>query len=202
MRDLIVNQLKESAQVKLKTAELLSGDILRAVDMIVAAYRKGGKILLIGNGGSAADAQHIAGELVWYLIPASPRRRGIPALALTSSSSIITAIGNDHDYHEAFARKVEAFATHPEDILIAISTSGTSKNIIRAVEVAHEVGIKVIGLTGKGGGNLKDMADLALVVPSDSTQRVQESHLTIGHIICDLIEKRLSQSSEEKPSLI
>ena len=193
MRDLIRNQLRESAEVKIKTAELLSPAIARAAHMVIEAYRKGGKLLLIGNGGSAADAQHIAAELVGHLDHTRLVRRALPALALTTNSSILTAIGNDHGYDSVFARKVEAFADNGSDILMAITTSGNSPNILKAVEAAKAKGISVIGLTGKGGGKLKDMVDLALIVPSHNTQRIQETHIVIGHIICDLVERALFQ---------
>lgn len=187
MRELIQNQLRESAEVKIKTSEFLTDSISKAADMLIAAYRNGGKVLLVGNGGSAADAQHIAGELVANLNP-KRKRRALPALALTTNTSIITALGNDHDYDVVFSRKVEAFASHKEDVLIAISTSGNSKNILDAVRVAKEKGIKTIAFTGSGG-KLMHEVDLALCVPSLDTQRIQETHITIGHILCDIIEQ-------------
>lgn len=189
VRNLIEKQLKESAAVKIKTAELLPDKIAEAADMILDTYRKGGKVLLIGNGGSAADAQHIAAELVGHLNPKNARR-ALPAMALTTNTSFLTSMGNDHGYEFVFERKLEAFA-NPEDLLIAITTSGTSSNILKAVEVARKRGTRVIGLTGKGGGKLKDAADLSIIVPSDDTQRIQEAHITIGHILCDLVEGAL-----------
>ena len=188
MRNIVIEQLNESAKVKQKTAELLTDAIVDASQMIISAYRRGGKVLLIGNGGSAADAQHIAGELVGRF---KLERKALPALALTTNTSILTAIGNDYHYDVVFARKVEAFANHPADVLVAISTSGNSPNILRAVETAKSRGMSVIGLLGKGGGKLTTMVDIALVVPSDDTQRIQETHITIGHIMCDLIEQTL-----------
>lgn len=188
MKEKVVKQLHESAEVKIKTAELLADKIVEAAGIIVEAYKNGGKILLIGNGGSAADAQHIAGELVGRF---KMERRALPAMALTTNSSILTAIGNDYGYDTVFVRKVEAFAVPEKDILIAISTSGNSSNILRAAEWAGKQNIKVIGLIGKGGGKLKDLSDLALVVPSDDTQRIQEAHIVVGHIICDLVEHSL-----------
>lgn len=188
VKDTVIRQLKESAEVKIKTAETLSDLIVRAAEMLIRAYENGGKVLLVGNGGSAADAQHIAGELVGRF---KMERRALPAIALTTNSSIITAIGNDYGYDMVFARKVEALANHPEDVLIVITTSGNSPNILKAVEAARSNGIKSIGLTGKGGGKLKDLVDLALIVPSSDTPRIQEAHITIGHIICDLVEQGL-----------
>lgn len=188
MKEIIIKQLKESAEVKIQTADMIAGEIEKAANLIIEAYRKGGKMLLIGNGGSAADAQHIAGELVGKF---KMDRRALPALALTTNTSILTALGNDFGYDTVFARNVEAFTNHPEDILVAITTSGTSQNILRAVETAKKCGIKTIGLTGKGGGKLKDMVDCAIIVPSDDTQRIQETHIAIGHILCDLVERTL-----------
>lgn len=188
MRQIVIDQLNESARVKQKTAECLADAIVGAANIIIDAYRRGGKVLLIGNGGSAADAQHIAGELVSKF---KLERKALPAMALTTNTSILTAIGNDYHYDVVFTRSVEAFANHPADVLVAISTSGNSQNIIRAVEEARSRGIKVIGFLGKGGGKLKDVVDLALIVPSDDTQRIQETHITIGHIMCDLIEQTL-----------
>jgi len=190
MKDTIISQLRESADVKLRTAEELSDSIANAAGMVLDCFRNGGKVLLIGNGGSAADAQHIAGELVGNLDP-KRKRRALAAIALTTNSSIITALGNDQGYETVFARKVEAFANSPHDVLIAISTSGNSANILSAVETAKEKGIRVVALTGKGGGKLKGLADLSLVVPSDNTQRIQETHIAIGHIICDIVEEAL-----------
>ncbi len=190
MRDIIVNQLRESADVKLRTAEELSDLIREAAEMILSCYRNGGKVLLIGNGGSAADAQHIAGELVGNLDP-KRKRRALPAIALTTNSSVITALGNDHGYDSVFSRSVEAFANPPHDVLIAISTSGSSANILNAIRAAKEKNIKVIGFLGKDGGRAKNMVDLPLVVPSHNTQRIQETHITIGHIICDIVEQSL-----------
>ena len=188
MRQIVVDQLHESARVKQKTAEFLADAIVGASQMIIDSYRRGGKVLLIGNGGSAADAQHIAGELVGKF---KLERKALPAMALTTNTSILTALGNDYHYDVVFARKVEAFANHQADVLIAISTSGNSPNILRAVEMAKSRGISVIGLLGKGGGKVKDLVDLALIVPSDDTQRIQETHITIGHIMCDLVEQTL-----------
>lgn len=190
MKDIIISQLRESADVKLRTAEELSDSIAMAAEMILDCYRNGGKVLLIGNGGSAADAQHIAGELVGNLDP-KRKRRALAAIALTTNSSIITALGNDQGYDTVFARKVEALATHPADVLIAITTSGSSKNILSAIRVAKARGVKVIGFLGKSGGEAKLLVDLPIVVPSDNTQRIQETHIAIGHIICDLVEEAL-----------
>lgn len=187
MRNLVIEQLKDSARVKVLTAEKLADSIVGAAVLIIRSYLRGGKVLLIGNGGSAADAQHIAGELVGRF---KKERKALPALALTTNTTILTALGNDYSYDAIFARQVEAYG-RSNDVLIAITTSGTSPNILKAVQSAKIRGIKVIGLTGKGGGSLKDMCDICLIVPSDDTQRIQEAHITIGHILCDLVEREL-----------
>ena len=155
--------------------------------MIINTLRDGGKVLICGNGGSAADAQHIAGELLgkFYMI-----RRALPAIALNTNTSVITAIGNDTSFDEIFSRQVEALGTE-KDVLIAISTSGNSRNVIKAIEKAKEKGMKVIGLTGRSGGMMRNICDVLINVPSQDTPRVQESHITIGHIICEIVEKEL-----------
>ncbi|MBI4134596.1 MAG: SIS domain-containing protein, partial [Candidatus Sungbacteria bacterium] len=142
--------------------------------------------------GSAADAQHIAAELVGRF---KMERQAIPAMALTTNTSVLTALGNDYGYDSIFARSLEAFAVAGRDTLVAISTSGASPNILRAAAVAKSLGVKVIALTGKDGGKLKEMADVALIVPSHDTQRIQEAHITIGHILCDLIERSLCEKT-------
>lgn len=188
IRNLIIEQLKKSAEVKLKVAELEADAIAVACEMLVRTFQEGGKVLLIGNGGSAADAQHIAGE---WTAQFKMKRRALPALALTTNTSILTSIVNDDRNNTEFARQVEAFANHPSDLLIAITTSGNSPNILEAVKCARNNHIRVIGLTGNNGGKLKDMVDLAIIVPSNDTQRIQESHIAIGHVICDIVEQKL-----------
>lgn len=155
--------------------------------MLIDCYRAGGKVLLCGNGGSAADAQHLAAELISRL---RLERPAIPALALTTNTSLLTAIGNDYKYDLVFVRQVEAFG-RPGDVLIAISTSGESENVIKAVEFARVEGIQSLALTGNKGGRLAGKVDLAIKVPSDNVQRIQECHITIGHILCELIESAL-----------
>ena len=144
----------------------------------------GGCVMWAGNGGSAADSQHLASELVGRF---ERERKGIAAIALTTDTSALTSIGNDFGFESIFARQVEAVG-RPGDLLIGITTSGASPNILRAVEVARDRGMTTIGLTGRSGGNLKDIADVCLVVPSESTARIQEAHIFIGHILCDLVE--------------
>ena len=144
----------------------------------------GHKILLCGNGGSAADAQHIAAELTGrYKI----ERKGLPAIALTTDTSALTAIGNDYGYEHVFSRQVEALA-RKGDLLIGISTSGNSRNVIYALQKAKEIGCRTIGFSGKGGGKMNDVCDLNIIIPSDDTARIQEMHIMIGHILCQLID--------------
>ncbi len=158
----------------------------------VEALEQGGKILFCGNGGSAADAQHLAAELVVRL-RGSFNRPAIAALALTTDSSILTAGGNDLGFDTIFSRQVEALA-QPPDVLVAITTSGNSPNILKAVETARQKGVYVIGFTGGDGGQLIQLADFTLVVPSGVTAHIQESHITVGHIICQLVEEKLFAS--------
>lgn len=187
MHDEIIESLLESARIKESIARSNVDDIRRIADAIIATYKAGGKVLLFGNGGSAADAQHIACELVGQF---EMKRQALAAIALTTDTSILTAIGNDYGYETVFSRQVEALVNE-KDTVIGISTSGNSQNVIRAIKSAKEKGAKTVGLTGNDGGLLAKTADLALVVPSRSTPRIQEAHITIGHIICMLVEKRM-----------
>lgn len=187
MEDIIVRELKESIGVKRAIAEGMAGEIAEAARMVIDALRAGGKVILFGNGGSAADAQHIACELVGRF---GRERPALPAIALTTDTSVLTAVGNDIGFENIFARQVEALA-NSGDVAIAISTSGSSPDVIKAVGVAREKGCKVIGFTGKNGQKLAGLADLAIVVPSDKTPRIQEAHITIGHIICRLVEEEI-----------
>jgi D-sedoheptulose 7-phosphate isomerase len=157
------------------------------VALCVSAYQNGGKILIAGNGGSAADAQHFAGELVsrFYF-----DRPALAAIALTTDTSVLTAIGNDYGYEDVFSRQIEAFG-QSGDVFIAISTSGNSPNIIKAITQAKALGLSVIGLTGQGGGAMKPLCDICFCVPSNSTPRIQEGHLLIEHTLCVCIEEEL-----------
>ena len=177
----------ESIEAKRRFFQSQADSVLRAAEMIVASVQEGGKVLLFGNGGSAADAQHIAAELVNRLNRDHPP---IPAIALTTDTSILTSIGNDSSFDELFERQVRALGRRG-DIAVAISTSGNSPNVLRAARAAREIGISVIALTGRGGGRLASEVDLALSVETESTQRIQETHITIGHIICELVEDAL-----------
>lgn len=183
-----------SLQEHLRVIEaLLRGslpEIERAARLICLTLKAGGKLLLCGNGGSAADAQHIAAELVGrYEKP----RRAWPAIALTTDTSALTALGNDYGYAEVFARQVEALA-RPGDLLLAISTSGDSPNILKAVRRARELDCRTIALTGAGGGQLAALCDQAVMVPAARTSRVQEAHITIGHVWCEMVDLMLTES--------
>jgi len=184
----IVKGLEESAQIKKAIAESKIDEIASMVKLIITAYKIGGKVVLFGNGGSAADAQHLAGELVGQF---KLNRQALPAIALTTNTSILTAVANDYGYDTVFSRQVEALVNE-KDVVIGISTSGNSPNVIEAMKMAKMKGAKTIGLTGGNGGKLAEVADLALIVPSDSTPRIQEAHITIGHIVCELVERELS----------
>ncbi len=166
----------------------LTADVSKAVDMIRASLAAAGKLLIAGNGGSAADAQHIAAELTGRFLR---ERRPIPAIALHANTSALTAVGNDYGYEYVFARELAAHA-RPGDVLLAISTSGGSKNILRAIEEARQKRVTVIGMTGETGGAMRAACDLCLCVPSKSTARIQEMHITIGHAICELLEEGMS----------
>ncbi len=191
MRREIAKSLEESARLKRAIAESNLDEIERIVEFILTAYRTGHKVVLFGNGGSAADAQHIACELVGRF---AHKRRAFPAIALTTDTSILTAVANDYGYDTVFSRQVEALVNE-KDVVIAISTSGNSPNVIGAVEMAKMKGATTIGLTGGDGGRLAQVADLTLSVPSHVTPRIQEAHITIGHIVCELVEKELASAA-------
>jgi len=166
----------------------LAKEVSLAVDMIHTSMSGGGQLLVAGNGGSAADAQHIVAELTGrFLLEREPLR----ALALHGNTSALTAIGNDYGYDRVFARELQAHA-RPGDVLLAISTSGNSSNILRAIEAARPCEVVVIGLTGESGGQMRTSCDLCICVPSKSTARIQEMHITIGHAMCELLEERLA----------
>jgi D-sedoheptulose 7-phosphate isomerase len=183
----IRQQLEESASLKRVIADTMTGEIELAAKAIIACYARGGKLLLCGNGGSAGDAQHIAGEFVGRFLR---ERRAVPAIALTTDTSILTAIGNDYGFDQIFSRQAEAHVSKG-DVFVGISTSGASENVLRAFEVASERGATTIALTGNGGGALAAAADIALTVPSTSTPRIQEAHIVIAHVLCDLAERAL-----------
>lgn len=187
MQDEIRAQLAESVRVKEVVASQLAPAIAQAAELWLQALRSGGLVAFCGNGGSAADAQHLAGELISRFRHNRAAYRG---LALTTDTSILTAIGNDFGFEGVFARQVEGLM-RPGDLLVAISTSGNARNCVLAVEQARRQGVATMALTGESGGQLAPLADLALRVPSSDTPRIQEAHITIGHILCDLVEAAL-----------
>lgn len=188
MRREVAKRLEESARIKKAIATSKIGEIERMVEFIITAYKTGGKVVLFGNGGSAADAQHIACELVGRL---GVKRQAFPAIALTTNTSTLTAVANDYGYEAVFSRQIEALVNE-RDVVVGISTSGNSPNVVEAMKMAKIKGAKTIGLTGGNGGKLAEVADLVLIVPSDATPRIQEAHITIGHIVCELVEKELA----------
>lgn len=187
MREKIKTTIMESVNVKEGLLKDEGANIEKAARVMIASLKKGGKLLIFGNGGSAADSQHMAAELVGRF---EKERKALGAIALTTNTSVLTAIANDYGYDVTFSRQIEALAK-PEDVAFGISTSGNSKNVIDAVKKAKAMGLKTIGLTGKDGGGLKRECGICIVVGSDKTARIQESHLTICHILCRLIEEEL-----------
>jgi len=186
---MILEQVDELTQVnqKMLSDKLLISKLVDVSSICINTFKKDGKILVAGNGGSAADAQHFAGELVSRFLFDRP---ALSAIALTTDSSILTAIGNDYGYEDVFARQIQALG-RSGDVFIAISTSGNSANILKAIQTAKAIGLVVIGLTGLSGGKMKDMCDVCLCAPSDSTPRIQECHLFIEHTLCACIEESL-----------
>ncbi|HEY6951398.1 MAG TPA: D-sedoheptulose 7-phosphate isomerase [Bacteroidota bacterium] len=185
----ITDSLRESAETKKKIAERCAGDISKAIDLLIKAFNGKKKVLLCGNGGSAADAQHLATECVIRLSP-TIKRPGLPAIALTTDTSNLTAGANDIGYDNVFARSVEALGVEG-DVLIGISTSGNSASVNNAFVKAKDKKLVTIALLGKDGGKSKDLVDLAVIVPSNDTQRIQEGHITIGHIIFQEVEQEM-----------
>jgi len=194
-RQEILSQLTESATVQRLTATSCREAILAAAGLIARSLTNGGKLMLCGNGGSAADCQHLAAELVGQMN--GRQRPALAALALTTDSSALTAMGNDFGYEMVFQRQVEALG-RPGDVLIAISTSGRSPNVLQAVSAAARMGLGTVGLIGDGDGPLSDLTDIAVRVPSSDTQRIQEAHIAIGHVICYLVERMLGAGMEEE----
>jgi len=180
-----LKSINEHVTLTQKVVESMIDEITEAALVCSEAIQKGHKVVLFGNGGSAADAQHIAAELSGRFLK---ERRGLPGLALTTDTSVLTAVGNDYGFDMIFERQVEALA-NKGDILIGISTSGNSPNVVKAIEKGKELGCTSIGFLGKNGGKLKEICDYSLVIPSTTTARIQEMHIMIGHIVCEYIDE-------------
>ncbi len=185
MRDRIKEIFSESIQIKEELLRTCVGTILEVTRLFIDCLKKGGKVIVFGNGGSASDSQHIAAELVGRF---KKDRAPLPAIALTTNTSIITAIANDYSYDFVFSRQVEALA-QKNDLIVGISTSGKAKNVAAGIKQAKKMGLVTVALTGGDGGDLSKLADVCLAVPSAITARIQEAHITIGHIICEIVEE-------------
>ncbi|TSJ40629.1 D-sedoheptulose 7-phosphate isomerase [Mucilaginibacter corticis] len=181
---MIIEQLKDHQDIIQKVIDTLVPDIEKACRLITSTIKNGNKVLIAGNGGSAADAQHIAAELSGRFVK---HRKALPGIALTTDTSALTAIANDYGYDYVFARQVEALA-QPGDLFIGISTSGNSEVVLRAFTTAKEVGCNTLGLSGRDGGKMNGLCDLNIVVPSNITARIQEMHILIGHILCQSVD--------------
>jgi D-sedoheptulose 7-phosphate isomerase len=189
MKNEIAQVFRESADLKLRFIRQNAEVLAQVVRIIVEAFKSGNKLLLFGNGGSAADAQHLAGEFVnRFLIERPP----LPAIALTTDTSVLTSISNDYGYVDSFAKQVKALGKEG-DVAIGISTSGSAANVIKAIKVATEMGLKTVALSGNDGGELAKISDIALIVDSPVTPRIQEVHITVGHVICEMVDRMLFQ---------
>lgn len=186
-RDILRENIERSLEIHSRFLADCLPALTRAGDALVSAYRAGRKALFFGNGGSAADAQHLASEFVGRYLH---RRNALPALALSTNSSAVTAIANDYGYDEVFVRQLEALAV-PGDVAVGISTSGYSPSVVHALRRAQELGLFTIALTGSSGGCLRDLSDVLIAVPSDETPRIQECHILAGHALCDVVEQAL-----------
>jgi len=194
MEDYIIKAFRESVQVKEAFLNENLNRVVAAIDAVTAALMAGNKILLFGNGGSAADAQHLAAEFVnRFLIERPP----LPAIALTTDTSVITSIGNDYDFSDIFSKQIRAIGQRG-DIAWGISTSGTSVNVVKGFEAAKKIGMTTIAFTGRDGGEIGRMVDFHLNVSSNSTPRIQEVHITVGHVICEMVDFKLFQRPETK----
>jgi D-sedoheptulose 7-phosphate isomerase len=183
----VVQAIEASIAAKREVIDRQISLIIKIADLIVSSLQSGNKLILFGNGGSAADAQHIAAELINRF---RRERRALAALALTTDTSILTSISNDYSFDNIFSRQIEALGRRG-DVAVAISTSGNSPNVLNGIDKARELGITTVGVTGEDGGKLKDHVDICYKAPSRSTARIQEVHITVAHIICDLVEKAL-----------
>jgi D-sedoheptulose 7-phosphate isomerase len=194
MKDHVVKLFKESCRVKEAFVNDNLGKLVNVIEVLTAALKAGNKIMIFGNGGSAADAQHLAAEFVNRFIIERPP---LPAIALTTDTSIITSIGNDYDFSEIFAKQIRALGQQG-DIAWGISTSGNSLNVLKGLEQAKKMGLVTLAFTGKDGGPIAQMVDYSLNVSSNSTARIQETHITIGHAICELVDIKLFQKPDLK----
>jgi D-sedoheptulose 7-phosphate isomerase len=190
--DFVCEHFRTSAEVKRRFAESSAADLVTAARWIADCFASGGKLLLCGNGGSAADCQHIAAEFT-SILTQTFNRRALPAIALTTDTSFLTARGNDYGFDSVFSRQVEALGK-PGDVLVGISTSGNATNVLAAFQTARKIGLKTVGLTGSNGGKLVGAADLCLRVPAEKTAHIQECHITMGHVIVAITEKYLFNS--------
>jgi len=181
---MVIEELYDHQNIIKKVIELLTADIEAGCKLFTDIIISGNKILLAGNGGSAADAQHIAAELSGRFVK---ERKALPGISLTTDTSAITAIANDHGYEYVFSRQVEALA-RPGDLFVGISTSGNSLSVLKAFEAAKKIGCKTLGLSGRDGGKMNDLCDLNIIVPADTTARIQEMHILIGHIFCKAVD--------------
>jgi D-sedoheptulose 7-phosphate isomerase len=191
MKDIITKAFEESVLLKQGFVKQYTDDLITAAQRLATCFAADHKLLIFGNGGSAADAQHIAAELVNRF---SVERKPLPAVALSTDTSVLTSIANDYSYDEVFSKQIKALGKR-DDIALGISTSGRSQNVIRAVETARDMGLYTLGLTGCGGGKLSPRCDLALIVDSESTPRIQETHSIIMHVLCDLVDRILFPDS-------
>ncbi len=189
----IEDVFRKGLEVHQKTVQNLIdenlNDFTKMVEAVENSLKNDGKLIIFGNGGSAADAQHIAAELVGRF---KMERKGLPAIALSVNTSILTAIGNDYSFDEIFVRQIEAIGKKG-DVAIGISTSGNAENVIRAINKAKEIGIATIGLTGKDGGKLKDIVNIPIIIKTEDTARIQECHIFLGHILCEIIENLMNE---------
>lgn len=192
----VIAELLEGSEVLRQTAYALSAEIVNVAEHIITTLHTGGKVMVCGNGGSAADAQHFAAELVGRF---RRERQGWAAIALTVDSSVMTSLSNDYGFEQVFARQVQALG-QPEDILVTISTSGNSINVLAAVEAAIGLGVRTVGLTGAGGGALAEMVDHHLAIPSSNTAYIQQGHIAVLHMFCELVEEHLARDVSERES--
>jgi D-sedoheptulose 7-phosphate isomerase len=187
MKDAILKAFEDSAQIKVKFARENADKIIEVVQVIAQAFREGRKVILFGNGGSATDASHIAAEFMnRFLIERPP----LPAIALNSDAALLTCISNDYDFSQVYSKQLTALG-HEGDIVIGISTSGNSPNVLKAMETAKKNGMKTVILTGGTGGKMAGLADYAFIVPTKSTPRIQETHITLGHTLCQMVDEEL-----------